>query len=131
MASQAFKLQIERVSPIPDVHRNEQLEHDNRQQAIIIAELQAALTSTSARLAAVRGVSADELARTTAANAVAGDSNALLDRVNDVLFAGRLSSSARAIIKAAVDAVAAVDTTTRARTALYLASAAPESQVLR
>ena len=63
--------------------------------------------------------------------AVAGDSNALLDRVNDVLFAGRLSSSARAIIKAAVDAVAAVDTTTRARTALYLASAAPESQVLR
>lgn len=54
MASQAFKLQIERVSPIPDVHRNEQLEHDNRQQAIIIAELQAALTSTSARLAAVQ-----------------------------------------------------------------------------
>ena len=62
---------------------------------------------------------------------VAGDSNALLDRVNDVLFAGRMSSSARAIIKVAIDAVAATDTTTRARTALYLASAAPETQVLR
>ncbi|KAL4437050.1 hypothetical protein ABPG75_004189 [Micractinium tetrahymenae] len=34
--------------------RNEQLEHDNRQQAIIIAELQAATTSANARLAATQ-----------------------------------------------------------------------------
>ncbi len=62
---------------------------------------------------------------------IAGDSNALLDRVNDVLFAGRLSATSRAIIKTAIDAIATTDTVTRARTALYLASAAPETQVLR
>lgn len=63
--------------------------------------------------------------------AVAADSNALLDRVNDVLFAGRLTATTRAKIKTAIDAVAATDTIGRARTALYLASAAPETQVLR
>lgn len=63
--------------------------------------------------------------------ALAGDSNALLDRVNDVLFAGRMTAGTRAIIRAAVDAVAASDALARARTALYLASAAPQSQVLQ
>lgn len=62
---------------------------------------------------------------------VAADSNALLDRVNEVLFAGRLTTTTRAKIKTAIDAVAATDTTGRARAALYLASAAPETQVLR
>lgn len=62
---------------------------------------------------------------------VAADSNALLDRVNDVLFAGRLTATTRAKIKTAVDAVAVTDPTGRARTALYLAGAAPETQVLR
>lgn len=38
------------LSVLSPVHRNDLLEHDNRQQAIIIAELQAALTSTSVRL---------------------------------------------------------------------------------
>ncbi|MBL8311421.1 MAG: DUF1800 domain-containing protein [Burkholderiales bacterium] len=67
----------------------------------------------------------------SAYTAVAADSNALLDRINDVLFAGRLTSTTRTKIKTAVDAVATTDPVARARTALYLASAAPETQVLR
>jgi uncharacterized protein (DUF1800 family) len=62
---------------------------------------------------------------------VAGDSNALLDRVNELLFANRMSAATRATIKKAVDAVSASDATARARMALYLSAAAPESQVLR
>jgi uncharacterized protein (DUF1800 family) len=62
---------------------------------------------------------------------IAGDSNALLDRVNEVLFANRMSAKAREIIKKAVDAVPASDATARVRMALYLSASAPQSQVLR
>ncbi len=62
---------------------------------------------------------------------VASDSNALLDRVNEVMFTGKLSATTRATMKTAIDAVAATDPTGRARTALYLAVAAPEAQIVR
>jgi uncharacterized protein (DUF1800 family) len=62
---------------------------------------------------------------------IAGDSNALLDRMNEVMFANRMSANTRAIIKKAIDAVPASDTTARSRMALYLAASAPQSQVLR
>ena len=62
---------------------------------------------------------------------VAADSNALLDRINELMFAGKLSAATRAAMKTAVEAVAATDTTGRARAALYLAVAAPEAQILR
>jgi uncharacterized protein (DUF1800 family) len=62
---------------------------------------------------------------------IAADTNALLDRLNDVLFAHRMSAATRATIKKAVDAVPASDATARVRMALYLAAAAPDAQVLR
>ena len=62
---------------------------------------------------------------------VAADSNALLDRINEVMFAGKLSVATRVIIKSAIDVVPASDTLSRSRTALYLAIAAPEAQVVR
>jgi uncharacterized protein (DUF1800 family) len=62
---------------------------------------------------------------------VAGDSNALLDRVNEILFAGKLTAASRALIKSAVDAVPATDTLGRTRAALYLTTAAPEAQIVR
>ena len=62
---------------------------------------------------------------------VATDSNALLDRVNEVMFAGKLSATTRATMKTAIDSVAASDPTGRARMALYLAVAAPEAQIAR
>ena len=62
---------------------------------------------------------------------VAVDSNALLDRLSDVLFANRMTASTRAIIKKAVDTIAVSDAMGRVRMALYLSIAAPEAQVLR
>ena len=62
---------------------------------------------------------------------VATDSSALLDRVNEVMFAGKLSAATRAAMKTAIDTVPASDPTGRARAALYLAVAAPEAQILR
>jgi hypothetical protein len=62
---------------------------------------------------------------------IAGDSNALLDHMSEVLFANRMNSSTRAIIKKAIDAVPASDTSARVRMALYLSASAPQSQVLR
>jgi uncharacterized protein (DUF1800 family) len=62
---------------------------------------------------------------------IAGDANALLDRINEVLFASRMTEKTRGIIKTAVDKVPTGDATARARMALYLAIAAPDSQVLR
>jgi uncharacterized protein (DUF1800 family) len=64
-------------------------------------------------------------------SAVASDSGLLLDRMNEVLFAGRLTPATRAIIQPAIDAVTATDVTSRAKTALYLSVVAPETQVLR
>ncbi len=62
---------------------------------------------------------------------VASDSNLLLNRVNEVMFGGKLSATARALMKTAIDAVPANDPTGRARTALYLSIAAPEAQIVR
>ena len=64
-------------------------------------------------------------------SAVAADSNALLDRVNEVMFGGKLTATTRAIIKPAIDAVPAADPLGRARAALYLSIAAPEAQIVR
>jgi uncharacterized protein (DUF1800 family) len=63
--------------------------------------------------------------------AIAGDSNALLSRINEVLFANRMTDATRATIKKAVDAVPASDTLARTRMAMFLSVAAPDSQVLR
>ena len=62
---------------------------------------------------------------------VAADSNALLDRVNEIMFSGKLSGTTRATMKTAIDTVASTDTMNRARMALYLAVAAPEAQITR
>lgn len=64
-------------------------------------------------------------------SAVAADSNALLDRINEVMFGGKLTQATRAIIKPAVDAVPASDPLGRTRAALYLSIAAPEAQIVR
>jgi hypothetical protein len=64
-------------------------------------------------------------------SSVATDSNALLDRVNEVMFGGKLTAATRAIIKPAIDAVPATDPQGRARAALYLSIAAPEAQIVR
>lgn len=64
-------------------------------------------------------------------SSVAADSNALLDRVNEIMFGGKLAAASRAVMKTAVDAVPSSDPTGRARTALYLSIAAPEAQVVR
>ena len=64
-------------------------------------------------------------------SSVATDSNALLDRVNEVMFVGKLSAATRATMKTAIDTVPVSDPTGRARAALYLAVAAPEAQIAR
>jgi uncharacterized protein (DUF1800 family) len=63
--------------------------------------------------------------------ALATNPTALLDRMNDVLFAGRMTASTRAIIQPAIEAVNASDASARVKAALYLSIAAPETQVLR
>ncbi len=63
--------------------------------------------------------------------ALAGNPIALLDRMNELLFAGRMSTSTRTIIQPAIEAVSATDPDGRAKAALYLSISAPESQVLR
>ena len=62
---------------------------------------------------------------------VAADSNALLNRVNEMMFGGKLTATTRATMKVAIDTVPASDPTGRARMALYLSTAAPEAQVVR
>jgi uncharacterized protein (DUF1800 family) len=62
---------------------------------------------------------------------IAGDSNALLDRMNEVIFANRMSARTREIIKKAIDAAPASDASVRVRMTLYLSASAPQSQVLR
>ena len=62
---------------------------------------------------------------------VATNSDTLLDRVNEVMFAGKLSAATRATMKTAIDTVPVSDPTGRARAALYLAVAAPEAQIAR
>ena len=55
----------------------------------------------------------------------------MLDRVNEIMFVGKLTAATRAVLKTAVDAVPVSDPTGRARAALYLSIAAPEAQVVR
>ena len=62
---------------------------------------------------------------------VASDSNALLNRINEVMFSGKLTATTRTLMKTAIDAVPVSDPTGRARAALYLSIAAPEAQVVR
>ena len=62
---------------------------------------------------------------------VAADSNALLNRINEIMFGGKLAATTRAKMKTAIDTVPATDPTGRARAALYLSIAAPEAQVVR
>ena len=62
---------------------------------------------------------------------IAADSNALLNRVNEIMFSGKLTATTRAVMKTAIDAVPASDPTGRARVALYLSIAAPEAQIVR
>jgi uncharacterized protein (DUF1800 family) len=63
--------------------------------------------------------------------AVAGDAGALADRANAYLMNGTMSAAMRDAIVTAVNAVAASDTATRARTALYLVFSSTQYQVQR
>ena len=63
--------------------------------------------------------------------AVAGDANALADRIDRTLMARSMPVAMKAAIVSAVNAVAATDTTGRARTALYLTFSSPQYQVQR
>ena len=63
--------------------------------------------------------------------AVAANASALADRIEAKLLAGNMSTVLRQGIVSAVNAVAASDTTGRARTALYLTLSSPEYQVQR
>jgi uncharacterized protein (DUF1800 family) len=67
----------------------------------------------------------------TSYTALAATPVALVDRLNETLAAGRMSATTRAAIRTAVEAVAATDSLGRVRMAMYLASIAPDSQVLR
>ncbi len=61
--------------------------------------------------------------------AVAGDPNALLDKLSTLLLHGTLSASARAAIVPAINAIS--DAPTRARTAFYLVATSSQFQVER
>jgi uncharacterized protein (DUF1800 family) len=63
--------------------------------------------------------------------ALAATPAALVERLNETLAAGRLSAATRAAIQTAIEAVSATDSLGRVRMAMYLASIAPDSQVLR
>lgn len=67
----------------------------------------------------------------TAYTGVAADADRLLDRVDEILFAHRMTARTRDIIRAAITAVPASDALGRVRMALYLSASAPSSQVLR
>jgi uncharacterized protein (DUF1800 family) len=63
--------------------------------------------------------------------AVAADAGALADRIDRNLLGGTMPAGMRSAIINAVNAVAASDSTGRARAALYLAFASPQYQVQR
>ena len=63
--------------------------------------------------------------------AVAGDANALLDKLDVLLLHGTMTASARAAILPAVTAVAATDPLTRVKTAFYLVTTSSQFQVER
>ena len=66
-----------------------------------------------------------------ALQALATDPSALADKLSQLLLNGSMSAQMKAAIVSAVNAVAASDTLTRARTALYLVAASPQFQVER
>jgi len=63
--------------------------------------------------------------------AVAGDSNALLDKLSALLLHGAMSAATRAAIVPALDALPAADALNRARTAFYLVATSSQYQVER
>lgn len=67
----------------------------------------------------------------SAYSAVASDANALADRIDRNLLHGTMPAAMKSAMVSAVNAVAATDPATRARTALYLAFSSPQYQVQR
>jgi hypothetical protein len=67
----------------------------------------------------------------TALSALAGDPNALLDKLNVLLLHGTMPAAMRASIVPAINAVAASDPLARAKTAFYLVITSPQYQVER
>ena len=67
----------------------------------------------------------------TALQAVAGDANALADKLDMGMLHGAMPSTMRTGLVTAVDAIPATDTLTRARTAYYLVLTSSEYQVER
>lgn len=67
----------------------------------------------------------------SALSMLAGDSNALLDKLDSLLLHGTMPAAMRAAILPALDAIAPSDTLTRAKTALYLVVTSPQYQVER
>ena len=67
----------------------------------------------------------------TALSALAGDPNALLDKLDALLMHGTMPDAMRGAIVPAVNAVAATDPLMRAKTAFYLVITSPQYQVER
>jgi hypothetical protein len=67
----------------------------------------------------------------SALSAVAGDPNALLDKLDALLMHGTMPAAMRASIVPAINAIAATDSLTRAKTAFYLVTTSPQYQVER
>jgi len=67
----------------------------------------------------------------TTLSALAADPNALLDKLNTLLMHGSMPATMRASILPAVNAVAATDSLTRAKTGFYLVVTSPQYQVER
>ena len=67
----------------------------------------------------------------TGLSALAGNPNALLDKLNVLLLHGTMPAAMRASIVPAINAIAATDPLTRAKTAFYLVVTSPQYQVER
>jgi uncharacterized protein (DUF1800 family) len=67
----------------------------------------------------------------TALSALAGNPNALLDKLNALLLHGTMPAAMRASIAPAINTIAATDPLTRAKTAFYLVVTSPQYQVER
>jgi uncharacterized protein (DUF1800 family) len=67
----------------------------------------------------------------SALSAVAGDPSALLDKLDALLMHGTMPAAMRASIVPAINAIAATDPLTRAKTAFYLVTTSPQYQVER
>ncbi len=63
--------------------------------------------------------------------ALAGNTDALLDKVAEISQGVPFSAQAKAIMKTAIEALPATDTTARAKTAMYLAFSTPLAQIKR